>query len=119
MEPKHISDIAKADYWMFVLAAYRNETENFTMDINRLTDDELVLMRGVSPQFLDFAPLMFHAIHAKHHPELRRIIAYLNHLNSLQAAAWARIMPKWEAEVKATEARIKELQQLIENGSAV
>jgi hypothetical protein len=101
-----------AQTWLRLLAVHQHETQNFTLNLETLTDDELTALRGVSPEFLDCVPVMLPAVKSKHAAELKGIVVYLTHLNALQAAAWQRTLAKYQAE----EDRINAWMQRKSNG---
>jgi hypothetical protein len=102
----------RVETWLSICGQHKHETRGFTLDLKKLTDDDLVTLKQVSAEFLEIAPLMFGVIHPKQHPELRKSIAYLHHLSSLQNAAWERL---WE-RVNQDAAEIEQLMTITQHG---
>lgn len=102
METKHISEILPAAVWLSRMEMIRHATDNFSQEIESFSDDELTAIPLVFPEFLDLSPKVLKIIHPRHAPELRRIIAYLNNLKEIQAAAWQRTIERCEAETLQT-----------------
>lgn len=80
---------AAVTYWLSSLGQHRHETDDFSLVIGTLPEDEVMNLKIPSDWFLDFAPFMFKVIAPKHHAELRGTIAYLTELRCKQADAWA------------------------------
>ena len=81
-------------YWLSAMNQHRHETNEFSVVVGQLTDDELTRLKIPSDWFIDFAPFMFRAVAPKHHPELRSAIAYLAELKYRQQEAWQRDFEK-------------------------
>lgn len=101
----------ECDWWISRLGHFRHCTDNFTLPLAGLSDDELVNLPGVYSEWLSFVPFMLKVLHEKSHAEIRRAVAYLYCLHDLQAGAWARTMEKWEQQLAADKCRLKELQE--------
>lgn len=98
METKAISEVAPIVVWQSIVNQLCYETEGFSLPLDTLTDDELTALKPIPAAVIEYAADVFRAISPRHHAELRRTVAYLNHLNALQAGAWERINAKYAAQ---------------------
>ena len=83
-------------HWLSIMGQHRYETAGFSLNLAELTDAELVNLKTVTANFLDFAPVMFQVVHPKQHAELRRAVAYLTELSELQNEAWGHKQKEFE-----------------------
>lgn len=109
MEVKHISEILPITVWQSIVNQLAYETQGFTLPLADLTPEEIVQIKPVPREVLEYVSRAIKAVHPKHHAELRRATAYLNTLHDLQKHAWRQIIAKYEAEQERLTAYIQKI----------
>lgn len=87
-------------WWLHEYRTHKRETENFTLDLSRLGEEDLLRLWFVSSPFLNYAPVILTRLHERHHKEIRRAVAYLNQLNAVQAPAMNRELETIRKELR-------------------
>jgi len=82
--------------WLNIAGQHGYETENFSLALHQLTDNDLETLKPVSSNFLLFAPLAINALHPKCRPDARRAVAYLQELQDRQQAAAQKANDKYD-----------------------
>ena len=85
-------------------------TYNMKLDLESLTDAQLIDMPFVTADFIGFAPFMFNVLHPKEHPRLRKLIAYMDHLRNLQGAALWRDVDKNNDIIQRLKTKLNSMQ---------
>lgn len=98
MEPKHVSEVLPIVVWQGIVNQLSYETDGFKLPLQDLTAEELTQIKPVPFEVLQYASKALEIMHPKHHPELRRTVAYLIALHEYQKGAWRVILDKYEAE---------------------
>lgn len=86
--------------WLSRFGHYERRTIGFRLDAGSLTDYELFSLPFVDADFLEYTPRILAVLHAKHHVEIRKGIAYLYALRDAQIAAVSRLSKIWDESAR-------------------
>lgn len=109
MTRKEFIDSVKV--WLSIADQYKYETDGYKLDLDALTDVELLNLKPVSAEFIEFSPKIIPIIVPRMRPEIRYTIAYITELRYRQSEAWTRYLEKIETE------NLKIAEWLKKNGS--